>query len=103
MNLPTAVTFQYDANGNLTSDGTRVLAYDAENQLTNVFATNLWQVTFLYDGLNRRRIERDYNWQGGAWVQTNEVRFIYDGRQVIQERDINNNPAVTYTRGLTWA
>ena len=100
VNLPANVTFLYDTNGNLTNDGLRVFSYDAENQLTNVFATDLWQVSFLYDGLNRRRVERDYTWQGGAWVKTNEVRFIYDGMQVIQERDTNNNPQVTYTRGL---
>jgi RHS repeat-associated protein len=100
VNLPTNVVFQYDANGNMIGDGTRVFAYDAENQLTNVFVTNLWQVTFLYDGLNRRRIERDYSWQSSVWMLTNETRFIYDGMQVIQERDTNNNPQVTYTRGL---
>jgi len=100
LNLPTPVNFQYDANGNLTNDGTRVFSYDAENQLTNVFVSNLWQATFLYDGMNRRRIERDYTWQSGVWVQTNEVRYIYDGLLVIQERDTNNAPSVTYTRGL---
>ena len=65
-NLPTPVAMQYDANGNLISDGTRVFAYDAENQLTNVFVTNAWRVGFVYDGLNRRRIQRDYTWSGGT-------------------------------------
>jgi RHS repeat-associated protein len=32
-------------------------------------------------------------------VQTNEVYYVYDGNLVIQERDINNLPTVTYTRG----
>jgi RHS repeat-associated protein len=100
VNLPTNVVFQYDANGNMTGDGARVFAYDAENQLINVYATNLWQVGFLYDGLNRRRIERDYIWTNSAWLKTNETHFLYDGMQVVQERDANNNPVVTYTRGL---
>ena len=30
---------------------------------------------------------------------TNEVHYVYDGRVVIQERDANNLPLVTYTRG----
>jgi RHS repeat-associated protein len=47
----------------------------------------------------RRRIERDYNWTGSTWAKTNEVHFIYDGNVVIQERDANNLPKVTYTRG----
>jgi RHS repeat-associated protein len=59
-----------------------------------------WRSSFVYDGLNRRRITRDYSWNGSAWVETNEVRYIYDGLLVIQERDTNNNPLVTYTRGL---
>jgi RHS repeat-associated protein len=100
LNLPMSVNLQFDANGNLTNDGLRIFSCDAENQLTNVFATNTWRVGFVYDGLNRRRIERDYTWQGTNWVETNENRFIYDGRLVIQERDTNNNPQVTYTRGL---
>jgi RHS repeat-associated protein len=100
VNLPTPVSFQYDANGNLTNDGARWFFYDAENQLTNVTSASQWQVVFVYDGLNRRRIERDYTWTNNAWLKTNETRFLYDGMQVIQERDTNNNPVATYTRGL---
>src|SRR5207247_8768526 len=39
---------------------------------------------------------------GGSWVlaQDGERRYLYDGRRVLQERDGNNNPTVTYTRGL---
>jgi RHS repeat-associated protein len=99
MNTAT-VTFQNDANGNLINDGTRVFSYDAENQLTNVFVTNTWRIGFVYDGLNRRRITREYTWQSTNWVETNELRYICDGPLVLQERDINNNPQVTYTRGL---
>jgi RHS repeat-associated protein len=39
-------------------------------------------------------------WQGGGWVKTNELHIVYDGRLPIQERDSNNVPLVTYTRGL---
>jgi RHS repeat-associated protein len=94
------LAYAYDAAGNLlANDGTRSFAYDAENQLTNVLVSNAWRVGFVYDGLNRRRISRYYAWQGG-WVETNEVHYIYDGLLVLQERDTNNNPQVTYTRGL---
>ena len=75
----------YDATGNLTNDGTRVFSYDAENQLTNVLVSNTWQVGFVYDGLNRRRVETDYTWSG-TWVPTNVTRFLYDGMVVLQER-----------------
>src|SRR5262249_20276757 len=47
----------------------------------------------------RRRIRREYTWRSSAWGQTNEVRYIYDGVLVIQERDSSNLPGVSYTRG----
>ncbi len=99
VNLATNVTFQYDANGNLISDGLRSFAYDDENQLIQVWVTNQWLSQFSYDGKMRRRIRQEYTWQGSAWVQTNAVYYVYDGNLVIQERDINNLPTTTYTRG----
>jgi RHS repeat-associated protein len=46
----------------------------------------------------RRRIRKEFTWQSSAWVQTNEVRYLYDGSLVVQERDGNNLPLVTLTR-----
>ena len=40
VNLPASVNFQYDANGNLTNDGTRLFTYDAENRLASVSVSN---------------------------------------------------------------
>ena len=48
VNLATNVTFQYDLNGNLTNDGLRSFAYDDENQLVQVWATNQWLSQFSY-------------------------------------------------------
>jgi RHS repeat-associated protein len=73
--------------------------YDDENQLISVWSTNHWREDYVYDGMNRRRITRQFTWQSSAWVETNEVRYIYDVSLVIQERDTNNIPLVTYTRG----
>ena len=98
-NLPSSVSFVYDSNGNLTSDGSRGFDYDDENQLVRVTVTNSWKSEFTYDGKMRRRIRKEFAWQNSMWVCTGEVRYIYDGKVVIQERDGNNLPAVTYTRG----
>jgi RHS repeat-associated protein len=100
VNLASPVTLLYDNNGNLTNDGARTFGYDAENQLTNVFMPGQWRSDFIYDGLGRRRIVRQYAWSGSAWSKTNEVHIIYDGYLPIQERDSNDNVLVTYTRGL---
>jgi RHS repeat-associated protein len=97
--LPSSVSYSYDLNGNLLSDGTRNLAYDDENQLSSVWVTNVWRTDFVYDGQMRRRIRREYTWSGSSWVEASETHYIYDGNVVIQERDWNNLPQVTYTRG----
>jgi len=97
-NLPSTVSFLYDSNGNLTSDGTRGFDYDDENQVTRVTVTNSWKSEFTYDGKFRRRVRKEFSWQNGSWVATSEVHYIYDGNVVIQERTALNVPQVTYTR-----
>jgi len=99
VNLPASVSYIYDSNGNLTSDGTRGFDYDDENQLLHVTVTNSWRADFTYDGRMRRRIRKESVWQNSTWVPTAEVHYLYDGMLVIQERDANNLPTVTYTRG----
>jgi RHS repeat-associated protein len=98
--LPASASYTYDLNGNLLSDGRRNFAYDDENQLISVWVANGWSNSFAYDGLLRKRIEKDYTWNGSGWQLTNEVHYVYDGNVVIQERDQNNLPVVTYTRGV---
>ncbi len=99
VNLPATVSYVYDSNRNLINDGLRRFDYDDENQLIRVTVLNRWKSEFTYDGRMRRRISRDYTWNG-SWVLSKEVRYVYDGDLVIQERDGANNPLATYTRGL---
>jgi hypothetical protein len=47
------VSFSYDANGNLTNDGTRTYTWDARNQLASLTAPV--NGSFAYDGVGRRR------------------------------------------------
>jgi RHS repeat-associated protein len=82
----------------MITNGNQVLDYDDENELIRVTVTNSWKNEFVYDGKFRRRIEKDFVWQSGAWLQTGETHFIYDGNAVIQERDTNNLPLVSYAR-----
>ncbi len=92
--------FVYDLNGNLRTNGVQILEYDDENRLATLFVAGAWKSEFVYDGANRCRIQRDYKWDAGTsgWSKTNEVRLFYDGVTVIQERDGNNTPVVSYTR-----
>jgi len=52
--FPTNVTFQYDANGNLTNDGLRSFVYDDEKQLTSVSVAGSFKSEFTYDSKMRR-------------------------------------------------
>lgn len=104
--LPATVSYVYDGNGNLTSDGRRRFDYDPENQLIRVTLTNTAKSEFVYDGLARRRVRTEFTWTNSAWQATGEVRYIYDGGLVLQERHFDpristNTPqlTVTYTRG----
>ena len=98
-NLPATNNYIYDLNGNLTSDGTRGFDYDDENQLIRITATNAWKSEFVYDGLGRRRLRTEYIYQGGGWQSVSVTRFVYCGSVVLEERDGNNIPQTSYTRG----
>jgi RHS repeat-associated protein len=76
-----------------------IISWAKENQLIQVWVNNQWLSQFAYDGKMRRRIRQECTWQGGVWVRTNQVYYVYDGNEVIQERDVNNLPTITYTRG----
>ena len=65
----------YDANGNLTSDGTNTFAYDAENKL--VSASTAGGTTLTYDPLGRL-----YQTASGAFGTT---QFLSDGQHVAAE------------------
>ncbi len=97
--LPTNQVFQYDANGNLTSDGRRGYDYDDENQLIRITETNSWKSEFTYDGKLRLRVRKEYTWNGSSYAVATETRYVYDGMLVVQERDGNNTPTITYARG----
>jgi RHS repeat-associated protein len=97
--LPASLTCTYDDNGNLTSDGQQSFEYDGENQLVAVQVAGAWRSEFRYDGKLRRRVRVETVWQSSHWATASEARYVYDGMLVIQERDANNLPAVSYTRG----
>ena len=95
--------------------------YDGENRLVSVqyvVGLSTKQTTFVYDGLNRLREQLFWSRltgggggnnsigqggmmtdTGGTWTPVGGVHYIYDGNRVIQERDTNNTPTVSYTRG----
>ncbi len=83
--------FEYDAAGNLTSDGTRDFSYDAACRLTTVrdASTEATIATYTYDAMNRRV---------SATEGTATVFFHYDGAssRVIAETDGTGATIATY-------
>ncbi len=79
-------TLAYDANGNLTSDGTTGYVYDVENRL--VTASN--------------GVTLDYDPAGRLWRMTSTtatVRFLYDGDALVEERDGSGTLLRRYVHG----
>jgi YD repeat-containing protein len=83
------VTFQYDANGNLRSDGGSSYVYDAENRLVSRTIPGVSTVSLAYDPLGRL-------WQLSAPSGT--TRFEYDGDRLLEEF----NTAGSWVRLYAW-
>ncbi|MBI3595606.1 MAG: RHS repeat protein [Nitrospirae bacterium] len=82
-------TQTYDANGNLTFDGTTTYTWDARNRLVQMSNGSLL-ASFTYDALGRR-ISKTIN--------GSTISYLYDGNDIIAEIQ-NNTVTATYLRGL---
>ena len=82
-------SYTYNANGNLTNDGTYMYGYDYENRLVSVTGAGL-NVSYVYDPFGRR-IQKTVN-----GVVT---RYLYDGDQIIAETDNTGAIQAKYTHG----
>ena len=97
-NLPATLSVQSDLNGNILKDGLRNFEYDDANRLARIIVSNQWRTDFIYDGLSRLQRRVEYVW-AGTWQINSDVRYVNTATSVIQERDGNNVPTVTYTLG----
>ena len=88
-------TFTYDANGNLTSDGTRTFEWDARNQLVAVTLSTR-RSEFRYDGLKRRvhAVEKENG------IVQSDTDAIWCGTAICEEWAANGVTVVrrTFTR-----
>lgn len=81
-------TFTYDANGNLTTQGTKSYEWDAENRLTRVLDSGAEIARFVYDGYGRR-VQK---------ITPSTTRsYVYDGMDLLQERIGTGTTNVTRT------
>jgi len=78
----------YDANGNLSSDGSNTYTWDSRNRLTGISGGTT--ASFVYDGFNRRR---------GKTVAGTSTAFLYDGLNPVQELS-GSTPTANLLGGL---
>ena len=82
-------TYSYDANGNLTGDGTRTFEWDAENRLTAVKQGATVLASFAYDGRGRRAQK-----VAGGVTHT----YIYDAEDILEER-LSSGQTIRFVHG----
>jgi RHS repeat-associated protein len=99
--------FGYDLDGNLTNDGRWTYNWDAENRLIQVQTlTNLpasvpqEKLLFGYDYQGRRVSKVVSNFNGGTWSATTNLKFIWDGWNLIAEINSTNGLVRSYAWGL---
>jgi RHS repeat-associated protein len=90
-------TFTFDANGNMTGDGTRTFEWDADNRLIAVSQGTL-RSELTYDGQSRR--SRIVEKNGGA--TTSDRRFLWCGLEICEERDTSGGTVTKlfYAQGV---
>jgi RHS repeat-associated protein len=86
-----ATPLTYDANGNLTADGTYTFEYDEENRLRSAIGAG-FTTAYEYDPLGRRRAKS---------VNGVTTKFVSDGQEEIEERDGSNAVLRKYAYGST--
>lgn len=84
--------FSYDANGNLTGNGSATFLYDIENRLVSAGGDR--NVSLRYDPLGRL-----YETTGGDGT----TRFLYDGDALVGEYDAGGNLLRRYVHGADGA
>ena len=95
--------FSYDADGNLTTDGRWMYGWDAENRLvtltTNTGVGPQQSIKFEYDWKGRRIRKQVWPNTGWSGTLTSDVKFVYDGWNLLAELNATNNPVI---RSYMW-
>lgn len=108
---PTPEFFWYDRDGNLEWDARWTYEWDAENRLRSMttkqraidgYVPEL-RLSFAYDAAGRRVRKKVEVKSGGVWTLKNDVRFVYDGWNLVAEVEYHSGasdaPAVGSGQG----
>jgi len=96
----TPETLLSDLDGNLVTNGLWILTWDAENRLIGQDSTSgvpdsaKKSLRFGYDAQSRRISKTVSNWTGSAWAIASNIRFIYDGWNLLADLNATNNSVI---------
>ena len=103
----TPEAFTFDLDGNQTSDGRWTNTWDGENRLISMetcsdLSTNVphQKIICQYDSRWHRVSKVVSNFTGGVWVEASNLRFIYDGWNLLAEIGTGGSVARSYVWGL---
>jgi RHS repeat-associated protein len=90
--------FAYDTDGNLKSDGRWNYTWDAENRLVTMVANTgvgpQSRIDFSYDWRSRRVSKRAWPNTGGTGTLNSDLRFVYDGWNLVATLNATNNAVI---------
>jgi RHS repeat-associated protein len=84
-------SYTYDANGNMTGDGTNTYVWDSRNQLSSTKVGSTTTASFAYDAVGRRAKKT---------ISSTTTQFAYDGPNIIQEQDGTGGSNANLLTGL---
>ena len=99
--------FDHDSEGNMITDGRWNYTWDGENRLARqetiatVPTAAKRKLEFTYDAESRRIRKQVFNWNGTAWVLQKDLRFLYDGWNLVAELDATNTMLPTSSGAST--
>ena len=78
----------YDADGNMTSDGTSTYQWDSQSRLTKITGTAYGSkiIEFKYNGLGQRALRTETYQLSGYGTITDYAYHLYDGIQLLDRR-----------------
>jgi RHS repeat-associated protein len=91
-------TFKYDADGNMTEDGTAEYTYDAENRLIKVVKSvaGNTEVQYTYDYMGRRVRSKSFYYGN----PNGDIKYVFDGWLAVAE--LNGSISDQFVRAYTW-
>jgi YD repeat-containing protein len=99
----TAESFVHDSDGNLISDGRWNYTWDAENRLIRMVANTSMgpqqRLEFEYDSRGRRIGKKVWNNIAGTNSPDTELKFVYDGWNLLATLASDFNPLMWFTWG----